>query len=74
LEALNFQFIWALLFFSLGVVTDTTQSKALGWVNVAIFQLLGIYGMVCAVIGARKAWRGEQWRYPLNIRLWRGTS
>jgi len=68
-EALSFQIIWIGLFVALTMATAATQVNALGWADVALFEVLGIYGAVCGLIGASRAWRGEVWRYPVNVRL-----
>ena len=68
-EALNLQIIWIGPFLVLAIMLSRTHSQVAGWLAVLGFALIGPYAATCGVIGARKAWRGEVWRYPLNIRL-----
>jgi uncharacterized Tic20 family protein len=68
-EALNFQVIWIGVFVLLMIASVNTHSNALGWVTAGIFEVMGLYGIVCGIVGARKAWRGETWRYPVNLRI-----
>jgi hypothetical protein len=68
-EALNLQLIWLGIFAVLSVATVRTQSAILWVLDVAAFALIGLYAAVCGVVGARKAWRGQLWRYPISIRM-----
>jgi uncharacterized Tic20 family protein len=68
-EALNLQVPWVGTFLLLTYLTVASQSNALAYTNFAIFGVVGLYAIVCGLVGARKAWRGESWRYPVNIRL-----
>lgn len=45
---------------------------ASGWNLAALalwgcFAVVAMYGYVVGVIGAVRSWRGERWRYPLNL-------
>lgn len=68
-EALNLQLIWIGPFLLLALATVRSQSMGLFYLTVGLFAFVGIYAVTCGVVGARKAWRGETWEYPLNIRL-----
>jgi uncharacterized protein len=61
-ESLNFQ---------ISVLLYAAVSFVLAFVLVGIFLLigLGIMWLICTVIGAVKAASGEDFRYPLTIRL-----
>jgi uncharacterized Tic20 family protein len=72
-EALNLQVIWVGSFLLLTWATVKTQSGILGILTISVFELIGLYAVVCGVIGARKAWRGESWRYPFNLRMIAGN-
>lgn len=73
-EALNFQLVWIALFVAMGSGAIVTHSTALGWVTAGVFEILAVYGVTCGIVGARKAWRGETWRYPVNARLVPGAD
>jgi len=73
-EALNLQLIWFGLFIGMAVATTgTTHSQLIGWLTIGAFTAILIYAWVCGVVGAKKAWRGEYWRYPINLRLVPGS-
>ena len=50
-------------------IVERTQSLIVVIIDVTFFVVVGIYGLACGIIGARKAWRGESWCYPTNLRF-----
>lgn len=47
---------------------------ALNWWAIAVaswiaFAIVAGYGYVVGAVGAVRAWRGDVWRYPVNLRL-----
>jgi uncharacterized Tic20 family protein len=67
-EALNLQLLWVGLFVVLVLVLPKSSLPAFYGVA-TYFLLMAAYALPCGVIGARKAYRGELWCYPFNVRL-----
>lgn len=72
-DSLRLQAPWIGTFLVLSSITARTQSLIVVIIDVTFFEVVGIYGFACAIVGARKAWGGERWRYPINLR-WRGRT
>ena len=49
-----------------------TGTDALFWIAFAYFTIVGVYAIVVGIMGAVRAWHGEVWRYPANLRMVRG--
>lgn len=63
-EALNFQIFIAIAFLLIGVASCLTFGLAF-----LLVPLLGIYDLICCVLGAMKSKEGLPYRYPLTLRL-----
>lgn len=68
-ESLRLQAPWIGTFLVLSGMVLRTQSLIVVIIDLTFFEVVGIYGLACGIIGARKAWRGERWCYPINLRL-----
>ncbi|MFN0068733.1 MAG: DUF4870 domain-containing protein [Limisphaerales bacterium] len=69
-EALNFQISIFIYSWVLGVIGALTWFILIGFVFLGMAILVGLFGVVMAVVAAVKASNGEdQYRYPLTIRL-----
>ena len=67
-ESLRLQSLWIGTFLVLTSIVVRAQSLVLVVIDVTFFEVVGIYVLACGIIGARKAWRGERWCYPINLR------
>lgn len=69
-EALNFQISIFIYSWALGVLGALTWFILIGFAFLGAAVLVGLFGVVMAVVAAVKASNGaDHWRYPLAIRL-----
>ena len=50
-------------------IATASQWDIAGVLTIAYFEIFAVYAVVVGIVGAVKAWRGETWRYPVNLRL-----
>ncbi len=55
--------------FSLLIVSFVLNWRAAAAVFALVWVAYFVYALIVGVIGAVKAWRGESWSYPVNLRL-----
>ena len=67
-EALNFNISIAIYGLVLGVLTFVTFGIA-AFLTIPLMLALAIFHLVCVVLAAIKANNGEEYRYPLCLRL-----
>ncbi len=67
-EVLNLQ-LAALVPTVLGVAAALVGWNTAAFVLWAVFALIIGYGYVVGVVGAVRAWRGDAWSYPVNLRI-----
>ena len=68
-EVLNIQMPFVAVWILASAATLMTPTTAQAFVLFAVFAIAASYCYVCGVIGAMRAWQGEVFRYPLNLRL-----
>jgi len=73
-QALNLQLALLVPWLALAAIAVQTQWGVLGAITVAYFGIVGSYCAVVGIIGAVKAWHGDEWEYPINLLLVRGWS
>jgi uncharacterized Tic20 family protein len=67
-EVLNLQLVAAALTAAIvvAVLADLDFVALCLW---ACFAIVATYGYIVGVIGAVRAWRGDAWRYPVNLHV-----
>lgn len=67
-EVLNLQLVAAALTVA-GVVAILADLDLIAFALWACFATVATYGYICGVIGAVRSWRGDAWRYPVNLHV-----